>query len=444
MNEKRSLMMESTPIGKLIWKLSIPSMIGILTYNLYHIVDTIFVSRGVGMYAAGGLAISFPLYIFLTAITSTMGAGAASIISRALGKKDVDKASKVAANTFVVFWTIALIVTVAGIVYLEDLLYMMGVTEKLLPYARDYTKIILIGAITSTGFSSLIRAEGSSKYAMFQWIIPIIANLILDPIFIFTLQLGIKGAAIATVLSQCLSAGIFLHYFFFSKKTQLQFKIQHFLPDAKIVIEILTIGIPSFIQIASQSMTIIIVNNVLREYGQDLDISSYGFVNKVMVFLLLPFHGIVQGIQPIIGYNYGAQIKVRVRETLRTASIMAGIYGVGISLLVFFLSEFFIYPFTSDLEIIQMGREILKIICLGIVFSGVHMMQTAYFQAIGKVKISFVLSFCNYILCFVPSVFLLSALFGLNGVWYSFPLSSIIALGISSICLVYQNRRDVL
>lgn len=292
MNEQRTEKLADTPINKLIWKLSIPSFVGIITYNLYNIIDTIYITRGVSSYASGGLAITFPLFILLSAISSTMGAGAASIISRAIGKNDIEKANKTAANTFVVFWLIALLITFFGLIYLDKILYAMGVTDQLLPYAREYTRIILIGAVTSTGFSSLIRAEGSSKYAMYQWIIPIIANIVLDPILIFAFHLGIRGAAIATVLSQCISVGLFINYYFFSRKTQLSLRINHFILDIRIIGEIGLIGIPSFVQMASQSLTIIIINNVLRAYGGDLYISTYGIVNKIVVFCSYRFKGL--------------------------------------------------------------------------------------------------------------------------------------------------------
>ena len=239
--------------------MSIPSIIGILSYNLYNVVDTIYISRGIGAYAAGGLAITFPLFILLAAISSTLGSGAASIISRALGKMEMGKANRVAANTFAIFWTVAILITIFGLIYVEELLYAMGVTENLMPYAREYTRIILLGAVTSTGFSSLIRAEGSSKYAMYQWVIPVSANIILDPIFIFVFHLGLQGAAIATVISQCISVVMSVYYFFFSGKSHLNIKLRHFLPDLKIIGEILIIGLPSFIQMASYSLTIVII-----------------------------------------------------------------------------------------------------------------------------------------------------------------------------------------
>lgn len=432
--------LEETPIGRLIWLQSVPATIGILSYNLYHIINTIYISRGLGAFAAGGLAITLPIFLFLSALSNTMGAGAASIISRALGNKEVEKANKVAANTFVVFWCLALLTTILGLLFLEEMLYAMGVTDSLLPYAKEYSKIILLGAITSTGFSSLIRAEGSSRYAMYQWTIPVVINMLLDPVLIFVFRLGIQGAAIATVLSQCLSVAMFFYYFFFSGRSSLKLKPCHFIPDWRIIGEILMIGMPSFIQLASQSLTIAIINNVLRKWGGDLNISTYGITNRIMMFMMIPLQGIVQGIQPIIGYNYGAGIKSRVEKTLKAASRVAACYGFVITVLVILFPALCLYPFTSDTEIISIGSGILQITCLGLAFSGVHMMQLAYFQAIGKKEISLVLSLCNYILCFVPVLLVLSQLLGVKGVWLSFPVSGIIALSISSGCVVRQKR----
>lgn len=441
MNEQRTAMLANMPMNRLVWKLSVPSIIGILSYNLYNIIDTIYISRGIGVYAAGGLAITFPLSIFLSAISSTMGAGAASIISRAIGEKDYEKASRTAANTFIVFWLIAILITLLGLLYLDKILFAMGVTGKLLPYAREYSRIILIGAVTSTGFSSLIRAEGSSNYAMYQWVIPIMANVVLDPVMIFALRFEIRGAAIATVLSQCISVGMFFNYYFFSKRTLLKLRIAHFTPDIRIIGEICMIGMPTFIQMASQSFTIIIINNVLRIYGGDLYISTYGVVNKIVVFLMIPIQGIVQGIQPVIGYNYGAGANGRVNKALKYASKITGYYGLLCSFLIILFSRFLMYPFTSNADMIQNGNGMLKIICVGMAFLGIQMIHVTYFQAIGKLKISFLLSLCNYILCFVPVLLFFSSLGGLKMLWFAFPFSNLVAFCISSSCVAYQKNQ---
>lgn len=441
-NTQSIKILETMPINKLLVKLSIPSLIGILSYNLYNIINTIYVSRGINVYAAGGVAITFPLFLFLSALSTTLGAGASSVISRAIGENDLKKASRAAANTFLIFWVFAIIITITGLLHLDQLLYAMGVTDQLMPFAHAYTKIILIGTITSTGFSNLIRAEGSSKYAMYQWIIPIVANLILDPILIFVLDLGVRGAAIATVLSQGISVAMFLHYYFIFKKTQLNITVRDFILDQAIVKEICLIGIPSFIQMMSQSITILVINNILKTYNGDLYISAYGIVNKIVLFFIIPVQGLLQGMQPIIGYNYGAKIKKRVEKTFLYALYAGGVYGVISTVGIMLLSKSLLYLFTNDVTMIEIGSRMLKIIGIGMFFLSVQMIHTTYFQSVGKSKISLFLSLCNNIVCVIPTLFLFSAIGGLKIVWFAIPVSNIVACVISVLCMKCEAKRN--
>jgi putative efflux protein, MATE family len=438
-NGKYTLLGEER-IGKLILQMSIPSSIGILSYNLYNIIDTIYISKGIGAYAAGGLAVTFPLFLLLSAFSSTVGSGAASVISRAFGSKELEKANYVAANTFGLFWITAILITIAGLIFLDPMLYAMGVTDKLMPYAKAYIRIILLGAVTSTGFSSLIRAEGKSKYAMYIWVIPVVVNIILDPIFIFALRLGVEGAAIATVLSQCTSFVMSIYFFFLSEKSQLQIKFYHFWPKPGILMEVLSIGFPTFLQMAGSSLIILLINNILKRQGGDIAISSYGVVNKISSFMLIPIQGIVQGIQPIIGYNYGAGLRSRVNDTLKIASFIACCYGILVSILLLLSSQKIMYVFSSDKRVITMGSDILIITNLGLIFSSVYMIHTAYFQSIGNIKLSLFLCFNNYILCFTPVLLFLSSLYGRKGVWFSFPVTAIISLGVSSAFILYRRK----
>ena len=409
--DKRQLM-EETPVGSLLWKMSGPSVIGVMAYNLYNIFDTVFVSRGAGTDAVGGVAVSFPLFIFLSAVSSTLGSGAASVISRALGEEDQEKAAKTAANTFGLFYAAALLITAAGLLWLDELLHFMGVTDTLMPYARIYTKIILLGAVTSTGFSSIIRAEGSSRYAMYIWVIPMGANIMLDCTLIFGFQMGVVGAAVGTVAGQGISMAMSIYYL-----------------------------IPSFLQLCGQSVALIIVNQFLRRYGGDLAITSYGIVNRIVVFFLFPVQGIAQGLQPVIGYNKGAGREDRVRKALRTASVMTEIYGIAAYLLTIFLAEIFMWLFTPELPVVHTGGHILRIVNASLLFSGIQSMQTTCFQAAGKPVMSLILSLCGQVLCFVPAVAVLSGLYGMEGVWYAFPVSSLAALVISSILLMLITHR---
>lgn len=442
MENKNQIMLGTYPIGRLIWKMSVPSIIGIMAYNVYNIIDTIFIAKGVGTFAAGGLAISAPIFLFLSALSTTLGSGASSVISRALGENDSDKVCRSVLNTFGVFYLFAILVTILGLRYLEPLLYGMGATKSLMPYAKGYARIILIGSVTSTAFSGLIRAEGSSKFAMYVWVIPMFFNIILDPIFIFLFHMGIEGAAFATVIAQCISVIMSFYYFFFSGKSIIKIKRKYFKPDGEILREIILIGLPSFIQLAGYGAVIIVINQLLKIYGGEIAISTYGIVNKINIFLIIPINGIVQGIQPIIGYNYGARKMCRVREVLKKSSIITAIYAIGVMLLLLALAKYMMYIFTLDKKVINLGGNILKIANSGIVFTGLQSIQTVYFQATGKKMISLFLSLCNYIICFIPITMLCTKLFGLNGVWYSFPFSAIVAFTITTAFSMYYFRKD--
>lgn len=439
--EDKRLIMETTPVGKLLWQMSGPSIIGVMAYNLYNVFDTVFVSQGAGTDAVGGVAVSFPLFIFLSAVSSTLGSGAASVISRALGEDDKEKAAKAAANTFLLFYSTAILVTIFGLVWLDELLMLMGVTDTLLPYARTYTRIILLGAVTSTGFSNLIRAEGSSRYAMYIWVIPMGANILIDCTLIFILKMGVIGAAIGTVAGQGISMAMSIYYFYISGKSVHHFHLQHFCPDTRLMGEIIGIGIPSFLQLCGQSLSLIIVNQFLRQYGGDLAISSYGIVYKIVVFFLFPVQGLSQGLQPIIGYNKGSGHQKRVYQALRAASATACVYGICVYLVTYVFADVFMKVFTSDSAVITMGIHILIIVNAAVLFNGIQNIQTTYFQALGKKAISLIMALCGQLLCFVPVVLTLSRFLGIEGVWWAFPVSALFSLVISSTLTMIQLKK---
>ena len=443
MSERTDLTLDmgNAPIGKLIWSMSIPSIIGVMAYNVYNLFDTIFISHGAGMDALGGVAVSFPLFLFLSAISSTLGGGAASVMSRAFGENDQERAAKAAGNTMGLFYLTAILVTVLGLLFLEPMLYAMGVTDTLLPYAKRYTGIILLGAVTSTGFSSLIRAEGNSRYAMYIWVIPLSANIVLDILFIFGLGLGETGAALGTVLAQSISMYMSIYYFFLSGKSILSLTLRHFIPDWRILREVILIGIPSFLQLSGYSVSILIVNVFLKKYSGDLGLSTYGIVSKINTLLLFPITGLAQGIQPIIGYNQGAGKNRRVKETLGKAYRIAAGYSVVTYGIILCFAPIMLRMFTPENEVIDTGSTILKIINTGLMFSSLQYIQSTYFQAIGKKLTSALLALCNQVICFVPAIFVMSSLYKENGIWFSFPVSAMLALIVSSVFTVHTVKK---
>ena len=418
--EDKRKMMEEMPIARLLWKMSGPSVIGVMAYNLYNVFDTVFVSHGAGTDAVGGVAVSFPLFIFLSAVSSTLGSGAASVISRALGERDNEKAAKAAANTFLMFYTTAVLITAFGLIWLDELLLFMGVTDTLLPYAKAYTRIILLGAVTSTGFSNLIRAEGNSRYAMYRVI----------------------GAAIGTVAGQGISMAMSIWFFYLSGKSVHHFRLRHFKPDLRLMWEVVGIGLPSSLQLSGQSVSMVIVNQFLKKYGGDLAISSYGIAYRIVVFVLFPIQGLAQGLQPVIGYNKGASCQRRVKRALFTASAAAGTYGVFAYISTLLFAEVFMKIFTSDTAVIETGVHILVIVNAAVLFSGIQSMQTTYFQAAGKKIRALIMALCGQLLCFVPCVLIMSRLFGLEGVWFSFPGAALLSLVISSVLTAIQLKYE--
>lgn len=440
--EDKRKMMEEMPIARLLWKMSGPSVIGVMAYNLYNVFDTVFVSHGAGTDAVGGVAVSFPLFIFLSAVSSTLGSGAASVISRALGERDNEKAAKAAANTFLMFYTTAVLITAFGLIWLDELLLFMGVTDTLLPYAKAYTRIILLGAVTSTGFSNLIRAEGNSRYAMYIWVIPMGSNIVIDCTLIFILKMGVIGAAIGTVAGQGISMAMSIWFFYLSGKSVHHFRLRHFKPDLRLMWEVVGIGLPSFLQLSGQSVSMVIVNQFLKKYGGDLAISSYGIAYRIVVFVLFPIQGLAQGLQPVIGYNKGAGCQRRVKRALFTASAAAGTYGVFAYISTLLFAEVFMKIFTSDTAVIETGVHILVIVNAAVLFSGIQSMQTTYFQAAGKKIRALIMALCGQLLCFVPCVLIMSRLFGLEGVWFSFPGAALLSLVISSVLTAIQLKYE--
>ena len=414
----------TAPVGRLILEMSVPSVIGVMAYSIYNLFDTVFLAQGAGMEAVGGAAVSFPLFLFLSAVSSTLGSGAASVMSRAFGSRDMEQAAKTAGNTFAVFYGTAVLVTVFGLLFLDPILYAMGVTDDLLPYARDYTRIILAGAVTSTGFSSLIRAEGSSRYAMYIWVIPLSANVVFDCLFIFGLHMGVTGAALGTVLGQCVSMGMSIWYFFLSGQSCLNLKPRHFIPDLSIIIEVVLTGLPSFVQTCGTGISTVIVNWFLRKYGGSLSISTYGIAGRILTFLQFPVIGIAQGIQPLIGYNRGAGKEGRVSEIMKKSIRIAAGYGLAVYVLTALFPEMALRLFTAEKDVLELGCRILRIAGMGIAFSAVVWIRSTYFQAVGRKQAALLAGLLGQVIFFAPAAFVLGALFGLDGIWYAFPVSA--------------------
>jgi MATE family, multidrug efflux pump len=420
-------MLGTMSMGRLLAKLSIPATIGMMVNALYNVVDTIYIGRGVGVLAIGGLTISFPFQMIVMAIGMTIGVGAASVISRNLGSGNREKAYMAAGTALSVSVLIGLIMMIGATIYLDNILRLFGASETLLGYARSYLSVILIGvplisfAMTS---NNLVRAEGKAMVAMISMLVGTVMNIILDPIFIFLFHMGIKGAAIATVISQGLSF-LFLLYFFISGRSSLKIKISYLIPHFALFKEMLLIGLPAFIRHAGGSILAVIMNNVLIVYGGDLAIASYGVLNKIMMFILMPIFGVVQGFQPIAGYNYGAEKFDRVQNSIKLSIIVTTSMATVSFLAGILFPEFFIGLFTTDEKLISLSVNGLRKIILFIPLIGVQIIGAAFFQSVGKALPSLILGMSRQIIFLIPLVLIFPYFMGLNGVWLSFPAADI-------------------
>jgi putative MATE family efflux protein len=412
---------------------------------LYNLVDTIFVGRGVGSLAIGALAIAFPLQMLIVAIAQTVGLGAGSAVSRNLGAGKIDRAKCVVGNSFFCVITLAFTVSAIGLSFIEQILIFFGATQTILPYAHDYVVVILWGlpffsfAISS---NNLIRAEGNAKAAMISMLIGAILNIILDPIYIFVFNLGIKGAALATITAQFCSF-LFIIYYIYKKDTFLKIKLRHLKPNLEIIKEIITVGLPSFLRLSSGSIATLLVNQSLRFYGGDLAIIILGVVIKITRFLFMPMFGVVQGMQPIAGYNYGARQYDRVLEVLKLTIKVLLIMSSSICLLMIIWPAKVIGIFTTDLEVIQAGMPVMRLLLFSIPILSIQMTGATLFQALGKAAPAIVFSLLRRVLLFIPLIIALPRFtqLGLMGIWLSYPIADILSAVITWFFLRSEIRK---
>ncbi|MBN1334118.1 MAG: MATE family efflux transporter [Synergistales bacterium] len=442
MRTPREKMLAEEPITKLIWKLSLPAMMGMFVNAMYNLVDTIYIGHGVGPLGIAGLSVAFPIQMIMGGTGAMFGIGAASIISRALGARDYSRAEDAFGNNLLAVLVMGFVVTGLGTLFLDDLLVLFGATEAILPYAREYLGIILYGApliMFTMSMNNVIRSEGSARVAMWSMIIAGMANIVLDPLFIFTLNMGIRGAAWATVLSRLLTVGWIYWYFRFGKSA-LSFGLKYMRPRFHILWEMVTIGFPMLIRHASSSFVFGLVNHLAALYGGDMAVALFGINNRAVFFSVMPMVGIAQGMQPILGFNYGAKRFDRAREVVKKSFLIATLFSGTISLIMISFPEVVISVFTNSREILQMGPHAMRLMTFGLVFVGFQMIGGILFQAIGKAVPSFILNTSRSILILVPLLLTLPGSLGLDGIWISFSLSDIFSFILAFIMVSRQIR----
>jgi putative MATE family efflux protein len=412
-------------IGRLLFKLSLPAFMGMFVMALYNVIDTIFIGHYVGSLGIAGLSIVFPIQMLTMGIGMMTGMGGASLVSRLIGAGNTGRAEHALGNSLTFTIIISVALTIAGLSNPDLWLRLMGASDTILPYARDYMTIILAGVLFRTFAMSqnfLIRATGNARVPMIGMIMGAGLNIVLDAIFIIPLGMGVKGAALATVIAQVITSLYFLRYYS-SGKSFLRIDLQNMVIKWELLKSILAIGISSFVRTAAQSLAVIFVNRTLLIFGGDLAISSYGLIQRIMIFALMPSIVIGQGMQPILGFNYGAKRYDRALQVIKIATIAATIYSIIAFCALYFAPELFIRVFTADSELIVLTADASRRIFFAVYLIGFIIIGSIVFQAIGKAPQAFVTAVARPALFLLPLVFILPNYWQLSGVWLAFPIT---------------------
>lgn len=448
MNQERERMLGTLNIKKLLIKLSIPATFGMIFNALYNLVDTIFVARGVDEIAIGALTFAFPVQMILLAIGLMIGIGSASVYSRAFGRKDYKKMDKAVNIALGIDIILSLALTIVGYVFLDDLLRFFGATDINIAYGREYLSVILLGLIPMTlsmVLNNLNRAEGRPGIAMVTMIIGAGLNIILDPIFIFGFDMGVRGAAIATVIAQAI-AFIFIFINSYSKKSLLKINVLHFFNfDKDMTKEILTVGFPTFLRNATGAVLVIIINRLINHYvivEPELTISIYGIINRVINFTFMPAFGIIQGLVPIVSFNYGAKNYKRLKEAIMFATKIVVVYFLfGLVFIMSLAPQIFsIFSESQNQAFIMNGAKAIRIISIGFTLVGFQIIVSSIMQAFGYPIRALIVTISRQVLFFIPFVFILTSLFGSAGIWIAFPVSDILAGIIGLVILILEMR----
>ena len=443
MNNKATLELGTKPIGKLLMQYSLPAIIAMTASSLYNMVDSIFIGQGVGPMAISGLALTFPFMNLAAAFGAGVGVGASSCISVKLGQKDYKTAQQVLGNTVTLNLIIGIAFSIVSLLFLDPILYFFGASEQTLPYARDYMVIILLGNVFSHmyfGMNAVLRAAGKPRQAMNATIFTVVLNTILDPIFIYPMNLGIQGAAYATILSQVLAL-VWQMRIFSNKNELLHLRRGIYRLKKSIVENILAIGLSPFSMNVCACIVVIFINKGLLQYSGDLAVGAYGIANKVCFIFVMVNMGLNQGMQPIAGYNYGAMKFDRLMQVLKLAVIA----GTCITTCGFLVAEFIPWPcarlFTTDPELIRLSVNGMRIMMAAFVLVGSQMVITNFFQSIGMAKISMFLSLSRQMIFLLPMLLLLPLFLGVDGIWWAMPISDTIAEIVAVVMMMTYMRK---
>lgn len=436
-NKQATLELGTKPVSRLLMQYALPAIVAMVASSLYNMVDSIFIGQGVGALAIAGLAITFPFMNLSAAFGAAIGVGSCTFISMKLGQRDYAIANKILGNCMMLNIVVGLCFGGICLLFLDPILRFFGASDNTLPYARDYMQIILCGNVFTHlyfGLNAVLRSASKPRHAMYATIFTVVVNTILDPIFIYSLDLGIRGAAFATVLSQFLALS--WQWRLFSNKNELlHFDYSLFRLDKPIVKNIIGIGISPFAMNACSCIVVIFVNTCLMKHGGDLAVGAYGIANRIGFVFVIVAMGVNQGMQPIAGYNYGAQNYDRLRKVVKLAiSCATVVCTVG-----FLVAMFAAHPcarlFTKDESLINLASTAIRMMMMMFPIVGFQIVVTSFFQSIGKAKVSMFLSLSRQLLFLVPALAIFSEIWGLWGIWSAMPFSDALATVVAAVMM---------
>ncbi|MCI5530833.1 MAG: MATE family efflux transporter [Blautia sp.] len=447
MEQSKDEKLGTMPLPKLMVSLAIPSVIAQLINVLYNIVDRMYIGHipDIGPIALTGVGLSFPILMLISAFSAFIGAGGAPLAAIALGKGDKDRAEKILGNGFSVLLVFSFSLTILFLIFKRPLLYMFGASDQTIVYAENYITIYLIGTVfvqLALGLNMFISSQGQAKIAMLSVLIGAVINIVLDPLFIFVFHLDVRGAALATILSQAVSS-VWVVHFLLSKKSAIRIRSKNLRPDFRIIGSVMALGISPFIMQATESAINIVLNRGLSTYGGDLYVGSMTILQSVMQLVVIPIQGFTQGIQPIISYNFGAGKFDRVKQTYRlTIGFTFAVASICCLLTVNFPTVF-AGIFTSDKELISLVGKVMPIFMAGIWIFGIQMGCQTTFMGLGQAKISLFIALLRKVILLIPLALILPEFFGVMGIYYAEPISDITAAATAGIIFLCVRKKIV-
>lgn len=441
---KKIELLKNAPIPKALLALGLPTMIGMMVNALYNLVDAYFVA-GLGTAQNGAITVAFPLGQIIVGLGLLFGSGGASYISRLLGNNEKKQANKAASTSLYSSVIVGGIMIILTIIFLNPILKLLGATQSILPYAITYTSIYIISSIFNifnVTMNNIVTSEGAAKTTMIALLAGATLNIILDPIFIYTLDLGIAGAAIATAISQVISTLVYLVYIF-SKKSNFSFRFKECCFSKEIMSEIFKIGIPTLIFQLLTSLSIALISGIAKKNGYgDSIIAGMGDVTRIVSMGSLIVFGFIKGFQPIAGFNYGAKNYKRLREAIKTTALWSTIFCVIFGLILVIFSKPIISQFTKDdLQLINIGQKALFANGISFFFFGFYTVYSSLFLALGKAKEGLILGTCRQGICFIPVILFLTLAWGMNGIIYAQPIADIISVIITIFMAIALHKK---